>query len=1019
DDHLTVDGQSKEHVKGDINLTVDTSLHIKQGKKQLLEAGTEIHHKAGDKVIIEAGTEITVKTAAGFVKLDPAGVHISGPVVNLNSGGSAGSGSGFGGVMPAMPLLLNDVDPLQLTTQLNEKEEHALESKFALTQLNGLPKVFDEHRFSMWLSGVFGHDIPPQAYLDFYKAVQSGSITNPPIEVVVGSVAYYNNKTQTIIIGKNFIRNAKEETGKDHKARLLTVLVHEFGHHIDYLLRNVYSTVGGDASLDEGAAFAVLLSNINMRKKTETVVANYKGIWGDELLSITYANVHKELQNQRSHIENDKKSQDGDREYFSAGGTAEQAKHGKYGHRSIELALVGIFGDDEIDTIYYGNWLRDYSQVVDIKLLEFNLDLLIGAADEQINGLDTIKKDLPAYLNKVQSETELIRTQAVAQLEKAKLNLARFKNATSEQMFRMSSELSGYRSALNAQIHALTASQTELNTILNQRSLPTSSANQVKQSIDNIDSAIGAKRTQLGLLDELDAFVLGGGQIVSLSSQNAERQLSSVQRIVTDADIDRFFSHVHQSLPAIDQYLTQIQEALKQCSALLKKVADIEMTDNTGITSGGRRVGSKAISRESLTQVVEILARKEFPDRFAESDNSPFRLNPEKLGVYRPEEHLDNPKGITAPANPQYTGAFRGNYKDSEGEIDANKWYKNFFKDSITFAKEQLSLAADAGRNAKGLIHFGQALHVMEDIYAHSNFVELAINRLHQEGKVLLLKPVNTWVQPVQVSKTDSQEVEPLTTGIFGASDTVVSLLSVLEKGSDHSTSAEKQHYQTQVSIMLVLLNDYKPNAVALLFDALGLDYSSTSKSLSAEQALEAAQKADEVSYLYRWMVKEFLNLLFLFSNQLKALIARQMMEAIKYAQDDTSPTDPTHTQLAKDPDDHPLHTIAAETAQRMVETMGEAMRDVWRGEISSESLLTKADSFFIHPEKINNDSPEHIQRLYEEIHIWARKNPFKLRMAAEYDGHLEHELEKLKMIAESSTEVIDWYVALEKLVSN
>ncbi|WP_239644019.1 type VI secretion system tip protein TssI/VgrG, partial [Grimontia indica] len=103
DDHLTVDGQSKEHVKGDISLTVDTSLHIKQGKKQLLEAGTEIHHKAGNKVIIEAGTEITVKTAAGFVKLDPAGVHISGPVVNLNSGGSAGSGSGFGGLKPMLP----------------------------------------------------------------------------------------------------------------------------------------------------------------------------------------------------------------------------------------------------------------------------------------------------------------------------------------------------------------------------------------------------------------------------------------------------------------------------------------------------------------------------------------------------------------------------------------------------------------------------------------------------------------------------------------------------------------------------------------------------------------------------------------------------------------------------------------------------------------------------------------------------------------------------------------------------
>ncbi|MEI8608820.1 type VI secretion system tip protein VgrG [Enterovibrio sp. Hal110] len=103
DDHLTVDGQSKAHVAGDISLTTDSSLHIKQGKKHLLEAGSEIHHKAGDKVIIEAGTEITIKTAAGFVKLDPAGVHLSGAVVNLNSGGSAGSGSGFGGLKPMLP----------------------------------------------------------------------------------------------------------------------------------------------------------------------------------------------------------------------------------------------------------------------------------------------------------------------------------------------------------------------------------------------------------------------------------------------------------------------------------------------------------------------------------------------------------------------------------------------------------------------------------------------------------------------------------------------------------------------------------------------------------------------------------------------------------------------------------------------------------------------------------------------------------------------------------------------------
>ncbi|ENQ4672501.1 type VI secretion system tip protein VgrG, partial [Vibrio cholerae] len=44
-----------------------------------------------------------VKAGGSFVKVDPAGVYLVGAMINLNSGGSAGSGSGFGGAMPALP----------------------------------------------------------------------------------------------------------------------------------------------------------------------------------------------------------------------------------------------------------------------------------------------------------------------------------------------------------------------------------------------------------------------------------------------------------------------------------------------------------------------------------------------------------------------------------------------------------------------------------------------------------------------------------------------------------------------------------------------------------------------------------------------------------------------------------------------------------------------------------------------------------------------------------------------------
>ncbi|MBJ7278916.1 type VI secretion system tip protein VgrG, partial [Marinobacter salarius] len=80
-DHATVDGEKRESIGGDSSLTVNGSHHSKQGKNQLIEAGSEIHHKAGMKIVIEAGAEVTLKAGGSFVKVDPSGVTVSGPMV--------------------------------------------------------------------------------------------------------------------------------------------------------------------------------------------------------------------------------------------------------------------------------------------------------------------------------------------------------------------------------------------------------------------------------------------------------------------------------------------------------------------------------------------------------------------------------------------------------------------------------------------------------------------------------------------------------------------------------------------------------------------------------------------------------------------------------------------------------------------------------------------------------------------------------------------------------------------------
>ena len=106
-DHSTVDGEKRESIGGDLSLIANGSQHSKQDKNQLIEAGSEIHHKAGMKIVIEVGAEVTLKAGGSFVKVDPSGVTVSGPMVKLNSGGGPGSGAGASAQVPEMPDLID------------------------------------------------------------------------------------------------------------------------------------------------------------------------------------------------------------------------------------------------------------------------------------------------------------------------------------------------------------------------------------------------------------------------------------------------------------------------------------------------------------------------------------------------------------------------------------------------------------------------------------------------------------------------------------------------------------------------------------------------------------------------------------------------------------------------------------------------------------------------------------------------------------------------------------------------
>ncbi|MEZ3186501.1 type VI secretion system tip protein VgrG [Pseudomonas sp. LM13] len=129
EEHLTVAGDRKVEVKPDDHLTVGQTQHIKLGTAQLTKAGREIHLKAGQKMVIEAGVELTLKAGGSFIKLDPGGITVSGPLARINAGGAPGKGSGIKIKPPLLPGVADSDKAGSLLEQAMPGEPASLHSK--------------------------------------------------------------------------------------------------------------------------------------------------------------------------------------------------------------------------------------------------------------------------------------------------------------------------------------------------------------------------------------------------------------------------------------------------------------------------------------------------------------------------------------------------------------------------------------------------------------------------------------------------------------------------------------------------------------------------------------------------------------------------------------------------------------------------------------------------------------------------------------------------------------------------
>ncbi|KAF8068741.1 heterokaryon incompatibility protein HET-C [Lyophyllum atratum] len=176
-----------------------------------------------------------------------------------------------------------------------------------------------------------------------------------------------------------------------------------------------------------------------------------------------------------------------------------------------------------------------------------------------------------------------------------------------------------------------------------------------------------------------------------------------------------------------------------------------------------------------------------------------FEVTPERIGVYLPVEHIDNPKGYGDGEDPRkYHPALRGPVDPRELEIDPRTGMKNYIANeqggwdtSKALVRRLLERCIHLGRQhraqgQKGDEYeayrlLGTLLHTLEDFTAHSNWCELALVMMGHREVFLHVG------EQVRVQAPNGKWVAPIVTGTFGSSDFAHSMLG---EATDHLSQA-------------------------------------------------------------------------------------------------------------------------------------------------------------------------------------------------------------------------------------
>ncbi|CCE26644.1 related to Het-c protein [Claviceps purpurea 20.1] len=228
----------------------------------------------------------------------------------------------------------------------------------------------------------------------------------------------------------------------------------------------------------------------------------------------------------------------------------------------------------------------------------------------------------------------------------------------------------------------------------------------------------------------------------------------------------------------------------------------------------------KTVSAEAIRLLLCVLGFLTFGYGSGE-----FEVTADRLGCYRPEDHIDNPKNYADNKDArQYDNRLRGPIdEDRELAIDPESGMKNYIANdrvgimtSSQHVRNLFTRCIELGRNYKNngnkpdlyeaLRLMGTGLHCLEDFLAHSNYCELALIEM---GERDVFPHVGSETRMRLEGAND--EVYPIVTGTFGGVDF---LHSVVGEVSDKMT-------QNEIEELEGTLQDSKNSDTSLLRELL------------------------------------------------------------------------------------------------------------------------------------------------------------------------------------------------------